>query len=100
MKDTWAKQFDVDINPQDPVFVISVVSDMVGIPIWTLRKLDEMGVVEPKRLGKKTRCYSKIQIQQLTYIHYLMEEKGVNISGIKIILEIEQGKEEKGGSIS
>ena len=83
------KKFEVDIDPQEYLFVISVVEKMVGIPIWTLRKLDEMGVVKPKRIGKKTRCYSKIQIQQLNYVHYLMEEKHVNISGIKIILQME-----------
>ena len=83
-----AGKFDVKIAPEDPVYVISVVSEIVDIPVWTLRKLDEMGVVKPKRIGKKTRCYSHIQIRQLSYVHYLMEEKGVNISGIKMILEI------------
>jgi MerR family transcriptional regulator/heat shock protein HspR len=86
--------FDFEINPQAPLFVISVVSQMVGIPVWTLRKLDEMGVVQPQRLGKKTRCYSKAQIRKLSYVQHLMCEKGVNISGIKIILEIEFGKED------
>jgi MerR family transcriptional regulator, heat shock protein HspR len=87
------KQFEVDIDPELPLFIISVVSEMVNIPIWTLRKLDEMDVVKPKRLGKKARCYSKTQVTQLNYIYHLMEEKGINISGIKMILEIE-GKEE------
>ena len=82
------EKFEVEINPEDPLFIISIVSQMVGIPIWTLRKLDEMGVVQPKRIGKKTRCYSKVQIQKLSYVHYLMEDKHVNISGIKVILQI------------
>ena len=85
------EQFDVDIHPDAPVFVISVVSEMVDIPIWTLRKLDDMDVVKPKRIGKKTRCYSKVQMKQLKYIHYLMEEKNVNISGIKVILDMNSG---------
>ena len=82
------EQFDVEINPTQSLFIISVVSEMVAIPVWTLRKLDEMGIVKPKRLGKKTRCYSKDQIKMLNYINYLMEKKGVNINGIKIILEM------------
>ena len=89
------KQFDVSIPPEAPVFVISVVSTLVRIPIWTLRKLDEMDVIKPKRIGKKTRCYSHIQIKQLTYVHYLMEKKGVNISGIKMILEMKSLKVEE-----
>ncbi|MFH1360982.1 MAG: MerR family transcriptional regulator [Candidatus Omnitrophota bacterium] len=87
--------FDIEIEPEDPLFIISIVSEMVGIPIWTLRKLDEMGIVCPKRLGKKTRCYSKVQIKKLNYVCYLMEKKHVNISGIKFILEIEGGESEE-----
>ena len=86
-------QYEVSINPQAPLFVISVVSEMVSIPIWTLRRLDEMGIVRAQRLGKKTRCYSKIQIGQLNYIHYLMDVKRVNINGIKFILESVERKE-------
>ena len=82
------KNFDIQIAPNKPVFVISVVSTIVRLPIWTLRKLDQMGVVKAKRMGKKTRCYSQIQITQLNYIHYLLEEKNVNIGAIKIFLEI------------
>jgi MerR family transcriptional regulator/heat shock protein HspR len=79
---------NVTIQPDDPVYVISVVSELVGIPVWTLRKLDDMGIVSPQRLGKKTRCYSTTQIKKLCYVQYLMNEKGVNISGIKMIIEI------------
>ena len=95
MNDELFENFDIEINPDDPLFVISIVSELVDIPIWTLRKLDEMGVVEAERLGKKARCYSKKQLQTLKYIHYLMEEKGVNMSGIKVILEMREGGEEE-----
>ena len=83
------KNFSVQIDPETPVYIISVVSEIVSIPIWTLRKLDELDVVKPKRLGKKTRCYSQSQVELLNYVHYLMEEKRVNISGIRVILQIE-----------
>lgn len=89
MKKTQPKKFDVELNPQEPLFVISVVSGIVEIPIWTLRKLDDMGIVQPKRIGKKTRCYSQSQLKVLKYVRYLMEEKGVNISGIKMIIEMQ-----------
>jgi len=88
LKEISPKEFHVDIDPEEPLFIISVVSDMVKIPIWTLRKLDDMGVVQPQRIGKKTRCYSQSQLRVLKYVHYLMEEKGVNMSGIKVILEM------------
>ena len=87
------KSHEVKINPEAPLYVISVVTEIVHIPIWTLRKLDDLGVVCPMRIGKKTRCYSHVQVQKLSYVKHLMEERGVNISGIKVILEMD-GKDE------
>lgn len=81
--------FDIYISPDEPVYVISVVSKLVDLPAWTLRQLDKAGIVSPKRIGKKSRLYSLKDIKRLEYVHYLMEEKRVNIRGIKIILEIE-----------
>ncbi len=81
--------FDVYISPDEPVYVISVVSKLVDLPVWTLRQLDKQGVVRPKRIGRKSRLYSLKDVKRLEYIHYLMEDKHVNIHGIKIILEKE-----------
>jgi len=81
--------FDIQISPDEPVYVISVVSKLVELPLWTLRQLDKKGVVCPKRIGRKSRLYSLKDIKRLEYVHYLLEDKGVNISGIKIILERE-----------
>ena len=81
--------FDIHISPDEPVYVISVVSKLVDLPVWTLRQLDKYGVVCPKRIGKKSRLYSLKEIKKLEYVHYLMEDRHVNISGIRIILEME-----------
>jgi len=81
--------FEINISPEDPVYIISVVSRLVDLPVWTLRILDKEGIIKPKRLGRKTRLYCLKDIKRLEYVHYLLEEKGVNIKGIKIILEKE-----------
>jgi len=83
--------FDIRISQDDPVYVISVVSRLVDLPVWTLRQLDKAGIVSPKRVGKKSRFYSLKEIKRLEYVHYLMEEKRVNIHGIKLIIEKEAG---------
>lgn len=82
----------VTIDPDQALFVIGIVSELTGMPIWTLRRIDEMGLVSPKRINKKIRCYTHRQINKLIYIHHLMEERSVNMSGIKVILELEEGK--------
>ncbi|MDD2927451.1 MAG: MerR family transcriptional regulator [Candidatus Omnitrophica bacterium] len=83
--------FDIQISQDEPVYVISVVSRLVSLPVWTLRQLDKAGIVRPKRIGKKSRLYSLKDIRRLEYVHYLMEDRHVNIHGIKIII----GKEEE-----
>jgi MerR family transcriptional regulator/heat shock protein HspR len=83
--------FDIQISQDEPVYVISVVSRLVSLPVWTLRQLDKAGIVRPQRIGKKSRLYSLKDIRRLEYVHYLMEDKHVNIHGIKIII----GKEEE-----
>ncbi len=81
--------FEIRISPDEPVYVISVVSRLVGIPVWTLRQIDKAGIVCPKRIGKKSRLYSLKDMKKLEHVHYLMEDKRVNMRGIKIILETE-----------
>jgi MerR family transcriptional regulator/heat shock protein HspR len=81
--------FDIHISPDEPVYVISVVSKLTDLPVWTLRQLDKTGIVCPKRIGKKNRLYSLKDIKKLEYVHYLLEDRRVNIRGIKMILELE-----------
>ncbi len=84
--------FDIYISPDEPVYVISVASKLVDLPVWTLRQLDKSGIVSPKRAGRKNRLYSLKDIKKLEYVQYLMTEKHVNIHGVKIILQKETGE--------
>lgn len=81
------KKAHVKIGPHDPVYAIGIVSRLLDMPEWTLRTLEKEGLIRPKRVNKKVRFYSMADIKRLEYIRYLMDEKGVNVSGIRIILE-------------
>ncbi len=76
----------IKISESDAVYAIGIVSQLLDMPEWTLRALEKEGLVTPKRKFKKIRFYSMRDIKKLEYIHYLMDEKGVNISGVKVIL--------------
>jgi MerR family transcriptional regulator/heat shock protein HspR len=89
------KKRSVKIRPSDPVYVISVVSKLLDMPEWTLRTLEKEGLVNPKRVNKKIRFYSMRDIRKLEYIHYLMDEKGVNVSGIKVIFSMRRYEVQK-----
>ena len=79
----WAEASD------EPVYVISIAAKLAGLPSWTLRVLDKEGVVRPKRTAKDRRLYSDRDIALLARIRYLTEERGVNMNGVKLILEME-----------
>ena len=73
----------------EPVYVISVAAKLASLPAWTLRVLDKEGIVCPQRTLKDRRLYSERDLARLARVRYLSEERGVNLSGIKVILEME-----------
>ncbi|TET44229.1 MerR family transcriptional regulator [candidate division TA06 bacterium] len=75
------------IGPETPVYVISVAARLVGVHAQTLRLYEREGLIEPHRSGKR-RIYSESDIGRLRYICYLTRVRRVNLSGVKIILEI------------
>ena len=83
-------------SPSDePLYVISVAAKLVRMPTWTLRVLDEQAIVVPKRTDKKRRLYSDRDLSRLARVRELTEEEGVNINGVRLILQIEE-KRNKG----
>ena len=74
----------------DPVYVISVAAKLVGMPAWTLRVLDEQAIVSPKRTDKNRRLYSDSDLSKLVRVRSLTEELGVNMNGVRIILQLEE----------
>lgn len=81
-----------DIDPEEPVYVIGVVSRLIHLPIWTLRILDREGLVVPKRTARQTRLYCLNDLRRLARIKELMVDRGVNVKGIRLILELETEK--------
>lgn len=80
---------EIFIKPDEAVYAISIVSQLLDIPIWTLRALDKKGVVKAKRRGVRHRFYCLNDIKTIEYVKYLMFEKGVNLEGVRVILEKE-----------
>ena len=74
----------------EPVYVISVAARLAGLPCWVLRVLDQEGIVVPVRTESNRRLYSDVDIATLNRVRHLTEERGVNIAGVKVILEMER----------
>ena len=74
---------------KDTVFVISVAAEMAGMHPQTLRQYDRLGIVSPSRAPGKSRRYSQRDITMLREVQRLSQEDGVNLAGIKRIIELE-----------
>ncbi len=72
-----------------PVFVISVAAQLSGLHAQTLRSYDRLGLVSPGRAAGGGRRYSLRDIAQLREVQRLSQEEGVNLAGIKRIIELE-----------
>jgi MerR family transcriptional regulator/heat shock protein HspR len=77
-------------NPDAPVFVISVAAELAGLHAQTLRSYDRLGLVSPGRSPGGGRRYSARDIALLREVQRLSQEEGVNLAGIKRIIELEQ----------
>ncbi|MFG1857114.1 heat shock protein transcriptional repressor HspR [Actinomadura geliboluensis] len=73
-----------------PVYVISVAAQLSGLHPQTLRTYDRMGLVSPGRTAGRGRRYSMRDIVLLREIQRLSQEEGINLSGIKHILELQR----------
>ncbi|HEV7471230.1 MAG: MerR family transcriptional regulator, heat shock protein HspR [Pseudonocardiales bacterium] len=73
-----------------PVFVISIAAELSGLHAQTLRSYDRLGLVSPGRSPGGGRRYSARDIALLREVQRLSQEEGVNLAGIKRIIELEQ----------
>ncbi|MGH3387820.1 MAG: heat shock protein transcriptional repressor HspR [Actinomadura sp.] len=77
--------------PEDtPVYVISVAAQLSGLHPQTLRTYDRMGLVCPGRAAGRGRRYSMRDIELLREIQRLSQEEGVNLAGVKHVLELQR----------
>ena len=78
-----------DLNDDTPVFVISVAAQLAGMHPQTLRQYDRLGLVSPGRSAGRSRRYSARDIHVLLQVQRLSQEEGINLAGVKRILELE-----------
>jgi MerR family transcriptional regulator, heat shock protein HspR len=77
-----------DMSDDTPVYVISVAAQLSGLHPQTLRAYDRLGLVSPGRSTGRGRRYSMRDILALREVQRLSQDEGVNLSGIKRILEL------------
>ena len=77
------------VDETTPVFVISVAAQLAGMHPQTLRQYDRLGLVRPGRTAGRGRRYSPRAVARLREVQRLSQDEGVNLAGIKRVLELE-----------
>ena len=76
-------------DKEKPVYMISIAAKLTGMHPQTLRIYERKELVMPGRTAKSTRLYSERDIDRLKYIQQLTQDEGVNLAGVKIIMELQ-----------
>jgi MerR family transcriptional regulator, heat shock protein HspR len=69
-------------------FLISVAAELAGMHAQTLRTYDRLGLVSPRRTSGGGRRYSQNDVALLREVQRLSQNEGVNLAGIKRIIEL------------
>jgi MerR family transcriptional regulator/heat shock protein HspR len=74
----------------EPRYVISVAARMLHIQTHTLRYYERVGIIEPHRSQGNIRLYSDRDIALLKRVKSLVDDMGVNLPGVEVILRMVQ----------
>ena len=79
---------DITNLDNEPLFSIGAASRSIGVHVQTLRIYDENDILSPARSPKNTRLYSMNDLKMGIFIRFLTCDLGVNLVGVKIIIEL------------
>ncbi|MCF7869771.1 MAG: MerR family transcriptional regulator [Candidatus Omnitrophica bacterium] len=87
--DELEKQFDLDIPLDEPIFPVNIVCKLLDMQYYLLHEIVKEGILKEEK-KKKKKLFSLKDMKQLKYIKHLVEDEGVNIKGVKVILEVKE----------
>ena len=76
------------------VYIISAAARLLEVHPQTLRKYEKYGLVRPSRSVGMLRLYSEEDLIRLKIIKTLVDDYGVNLAGIAIIMDLIEGIDE------
>jgi len=92
---TRKRKQDYNENSEGSVcnYTMATTVRLAGVAAHRLRRYEEGGLITPARTEGNQRLYSEADINLIKQIT-LLEDEGINIEGIRAILEIRRGKRE------
>ena len=76
------------VAEDEPCYVISVAARMVGVHAQTLRTYERTGLMDPARSRGNIRMYSPHDLQRARWIRSLIDDLGINLVGVEVIMRM------------
>jgi MerR family transcriptional regulator/heat shock protein HspR len=70
------------------VYIISVAARLLEMHPQTLRKYERFGLIRPSRTAGALRLYSDQDLARLRIVRRLVEELGLNLAGVRLLMEV------------
>src|SRR6266542_6507502 len=77
-----------EVHDELACFVISVAARLLGVHPQTLRYYERAGLINPSRSKGNIRLYSARDIERAQHIKRLIEDLGVNLAGVDVIMRL------------
>lgn len=81
---------DGNVHDEEPIYVISIAARLVGMHQQSLRYYERAGLVTPRRTPGGIRMYSNADVQKIRQAQRLIDQLGVNLAGVDIILRMSE----------
>jgi MerR family transcriptional regulator/heat shock protein HspR len=82
-----------EVDKDKPLYMISVVAELLNIHPQTLRLYEREGFIRPRRTRGNTRLYSERDVEDVRRVLHLTRELGVNLAGVEVVLEMRRKME-------
>jgi MerR family transcriptional regulator/heat shock protein HspR len=77
-------------DKRKPVYTISIAAGLADVHPQTLRLYERRKLVKPTRTSTNIRLYSEEDVEQILYIQELTQDCGINLAGVKRVLNLER----------
>jgi MerR family transcriptional regulator/heat shock protein HspR len=69
-------------------YTIRVAAQLAGMHEQSLRMYERRGLIQPQRSPGNIRLYSDVDIAQIRFIRRLVDDLGVNLAGVEVIIQM------------
>jgi MerR family transcriptional regulator/heat shock protein HspR len=76
------------VTSTSPVYTLSTISSLSGIPVHSIRQYIDRGLIIPFKKESNRHLFSQVDILRLKFIRKLLDEDGLNIAGIRTLLSL------------